>query len=252
MILDNKQVYNAAIVLNNIGVDLLERRCYKQALATLVDATNIMQAVLRRLLSSETNDKLDVEAIIQRANRCRANPTAIESNSYYRIVNLADDYSGILMEEDNGSSSLRESIYPIRIYDVNFDAYSPGCLSDPEMQSAILLHNMGLAHLCLARVTPLSGTSLKHAIQLFELSESIVESCASDAMEDGPTMEDELTLRQIACLDMAILFGLLRSLSSPDEIESVQLHLRSIRSVLSESDKALSWLTLSIQGAPAA
>jgi hypothetical protein len=102
MILDNKQVYNAAIVLNNIGVDLLERRCYKQALATLVDATNIMQAVLRRLLSSETNDKLDVEAIIQRANRCRANPTAIESNSYYRIVNIADDYSGILMEEDNG------------------------------------------------------------------------------------------------------------------------------------------------------
>jgi hypothetical protein len=249
MILDNKQVNNAAIVLNNIGVDLLERRCYNQALSTLVDATCVMQAVLRRLSSSESNSSLDVEAMIQRANRCRANPAPMESKPYYRIVNFADDYSGILVGEDNndGSASLRESsIFPLRIYDVSYDACSPGCLSDPEIQHAILLHNMGLAKLCLYQVAPRkSRTSLKNAIQLFEVSESIVE-IFSDAMED------QLTLRQAACLKMAILFGLLRSLSSEVDIEYVQLHLRSLRSALSESEEAYSWLIWSTQCAPAA
>jgi hypothetical protein len=277
MILSNsRQDYNAAIVLNNIGVDLLERRCYLQALATLLDATNIMQAVLRRLSSSESNVNLAVEAMLHHANRRIARPTPMESNSYYRIVNLADNYCAILLgEEDNGS--LKESIFPIRIYDVSYDACSPGCLSDPEMQSAIILHNMGLAYLCLARVTPQSSSS-KRFIQLFAISESIVDKCSA-AMEDELTLrqaaclnmaiqlfemsesivekhsaetEDELTLKQAACLNMAILFGLLQSLSSEDEIESVQLHLRSLRSALSEIDDALSWLTTGNQGAPAA
>jgi hypothetical protein len=248
MILDNKQDYNAAIALNNIGVDLLERRCYKQAAITLLDAISVMKAVMRRLSASavsESNDRLAVEAMIQRANRVKARPTPMESKSYYRIVNLADNYSDILVEEQHDGSS-RETIFPIRIDDVSYDACSPGCLNDRDIQCAILLHNLGLANLCVAWVSP-ESSDVEKVVSVFEMAESIVEKRISE-------MEDELTLRQAACLNIAILMGLLRSLSCEDEIEAVRRHLWSLRSALSTStsEDAFRWLTSGIQCAPAA
>jgi hypothetical protein len=247
MILDNKQDYNAAIVLNNIGVDLLERRCYEQAAMTLRDAISVTKAVLRRLLSasaaSESNDSLAVEAMVQRANKQRARPNSMERKSYYRIVNLADNYSDILVEEQNDDSS-RESIFPIRIDDVSCDACSPGRINDRDIQCVIILHNLGLANLCLARVSNQSP-NFEKVVPVFEMAELIVERRIAE-------MEDELTLRQATCLNIAILLGLLQTLSCEEEIEAVQHHIWSLRSALSSSEDALSWLTSFIQCAPAA
>jgi hypothetical protein len=46
--------FKAAFYLNNAGVSLLERRCYRQALKTLSDALSIMKAASSRLDVSST------------------------------------------------------------------------------------------------------------------------------------------------------------------------------------------------------
>ena len=237
----DEQIYRGAIALNNIGVDLLERkRAYQQALATLIDATNAMKIALRNIRLSETGGRLpqtvDISAMLERASKRCSRPTPMERQSSFRMLNLADNHNHILQ----GHNPLLESIYPIRIDDVSSDIYCPGSLSDPDVQAAILVYNLGLANLCLARINgvPLQeNLQLHQAISLFHLSNDILERCSAE-------LEDELTLRKSACVNMAVVSGLIQALASDERVlaerfQDLQGRLYHLRSAVDMLDQML-------------
>jgi hypothetical protein len=53
-----------AIVLNNMGITLLEKNCYEQAIATLQDSLSIMQSITHRVTSREVNDTVGCDDYI--------------------------------------------------------------------------------------------------------------------------------------------------------------------------------------------
>jgi hypothetical protein len=268
MILDSN--YKGPIALNNIGVDLLERRHYQQAQITLKDAALAMKIIVRKPSSkSSVGGKAEdssmhgkaLEAMLQRANQRKAQATTqVEEvhTDHYRMVNLADNYTYILNErceeKQSHSDSSTESIYPIRIDDVNPDSC---CLEDPDVLAALLLHNLALTSLCVARQTQdheVKTIKMGQAIQVFQCSNSILEQrCA--VLEDK--VEHILARRQAVCVNMAVLLGLQRALSLctdsfSNEAKEVHDRFYILRSVAKSLDKSLAWLVADVKSAPAA
>jgi hypothetical protein len=262
--------YKGPIALNNIGVDLLERRCYKQAQITLNDAALAMKISFRKPSSeSSVEEKAEessmhgkaLEAMLQRANQRKAQATTqVEEvqTDHYRMINLTDNYKYILNEEceekQSHSGSLTESIYPIRIDDVSPDIC---CAEDPDVLAALVLHNLGLAHLCVVRLTQdheVKTVKIRQVIYLFQCSNSILEQ-RCDVLQDK--VEHRLALRQAVCVNMAVLLGLQRALSLytdsfSDEAKEVHDRFCSLRSVAKSLDKSLAWFVADVKSAPAA
>lgn len=239
--------HRQAIALNNIGVDLLEKTAYEQALTTLMDATNTMKVALRNSHHMEAGSTPSNQ--VRRAILRRSRPAPMERQPSYRMLNLTDNYDLILHDQDG---SRFNSIYPIRIDDVHHDVRCPANLHDPDVQSAILIHNLALAHLCVARVSHhdhIKEAKLDHAIYLFELSNAIIE-------RHGADLDDELTLRQLACLNMAVLSGLLVSCKRATFTERMRSDLRCrvslLRSAVEVLDESLDEYMSYIHSAAAA
>lgn len=206
MSLLNCHLYRSAVALNNIGVELLEKgSCYTQALDTFVDATIAMKAALRSFESESADTVPDVRRMVEQANKRRSRPMPMGPS--YRMLNLADEHSSILRD-----GSLLDVIFPIRIDDVSGDLRCPSCQHDPDVQGAIVLHNYGLANLCIARITRCQKKK-DHAVFLFELANEIVG-------RRGTGFEDALTHRHLACVNMAILSGLLHTTVMSNTTES--------------------------------
>jgi hypothetical protein len=264
--------YKGPIALNNIGVDLLERRCYQQAQITLKDAALAMKLIFRKPSSeSSVGGKAEdssmlaeaLEAMLQRANQRKAQATTqveeVHTDDHYRMVNLADNYKYILNEgcedkQSNSGSLLTESIYPIRIDDVSPDICCP---EDPDVLAALLLHNLGLANLCVARQTQdhqVKTVKIGQAIYVFQCSNSILEQCCA-VLEDK--VEHRLALRQAVCVNMAVLLGLHRALSLctdsfSNKAKEVHDQFCTLRSVAKSLDKSLAWFVADVKSAPAA
>jgi hypothetical protein len=237
MSLLSNQVYRGAVALNNIGVDLLERKCYGQALVTIVDATVAMKTALRNPgnASLTPNDTIHVAEMVERANKRRSRPSPMERQTSLDMLNQADNI-----------------LYPIRIGDVHADLRCPSNLSDPDVQGAIVLYNFALANLCVAQTshhTNVRETKLKHASFLFELCNSILEQRAAET-------EDKLTFRQLACMNVAVLSGLLRTVSSEsiftEKTKALYAQLYTMRSAIKDLDDYLDEYTSGIRSAAAA
>lgn len=254
----DEQDYRGAIVLNNVGVDLLERRCYQQAVVTLMDATNAMKVALRRSSGASSRRdyaplaSLDIGGMVERATKRRSRPSPMERQASFRMLNLADNHNYLFQHEEQHDVVL-ESIYPIRIDDVSSDLRCPGSLSDPDVQAAIFVHNLGLANLCLARINRVpaaENAQLHQAICLFQLSNSILEKCSAQ-------LEDELTLRKSACVNMAVVSGLMQALASDERVLSERYnHLRGrlfhLRSAVEMLDRMLPDYVAGVHAASAA
>jgi hypothetical protein len=254
MSLLSNHVYRGAIALNNIGVDLLERRCYEQALVTLLDATAAMKTALKDMRNTSVipTDNMYVTEMVERANKRRSRPSYMERQPPYDMLDHADNYRHHLLQQDEHDQLLK-TVYPIRIDDVNSDCRCPSNLSDPDAQGAIVLYNCALANLCLARAAyheDVRETKLNHAAYLFEMSNSILE-------QRNENTEDEVTLRQLACMNVAILSGLLRTLFYEsgvytEQTKTLSARLFTMRSTIEYLDDYLYEYTAGVQSASAA
>jgi hypothetical protein len=270
--MDPNSNYKEPIALNNIGVDLLERRCYEQARITLKDAALAMKISFRKPSSesslgvkvedSSSMHENALEAMLKRANQRTAQATTqVEEvhSDHYRMVNLADNYKYILNEEcdekQNHIGSLTESIYPIRIDDVSPDICCP---EDTDVIAALLLHNLGLATLCVVRLTQdheVRTSRMRQVINLFQCSNSILEQHCDLLQEDK--VEHRLALRQAVCVNMAVLVGLQRALSLytdsfSNEAKEVHDRFCTLRSEAKSLDRSLAWFVADLNSAPAA
>ena len=127
-----------SIALNNVGVSLLKRGCYLQALETMQDAIFVMRFVCRPNSSNANNGDPCVEAKIKQARYCMNHPIQTLSTPL-DARNLAQKYSRVLYKEELHFMEQEDVIYPICIDNVSYKASVPTGFGDIDFESAVSL-----------------------------------------------------------------------------------------------------------------
>jgi hypothetical protein len=221
-------MYHAAVYLNNVGCVLIERGAYHEALDSVRDAVLVMKAAVTPH-SSTTCATLDIQSLTTKAAQRMASLTAKEplfndvvaaNNARSSIavtrVNLSD--FGHLEIEDMITINLEEEmvVCPVRIHSEE----QPGeCPSDAkrDVDSAIMLHNLGLVNAYLARqyaaCPDAQAASLRRqlneaALQMLRFADAMLSQQleASSACHAPDPYETTRTAK----IHMAVLHGLLQ------------------------------------------
>jgi hypothetical protein len=169
----------AAIALNNMGVSLLERRAYRQGMETLKDAIFVMKRVFRpqsrnSTLGATSDSTCSTDIKIHRAVQRMANPQPVPSAMIIDVLShgVASSHSsplGSILRESYSSSFT----IPIRIEATDIE--SPEDI-DPDLESAIMLYNFGLAHICMAKLAKSPMKLREGALKLFNMAYSIISN----------------------------------------------------------------------------
>lgn len=94
--------YRAAVHLNNTGVLLLDKRCYRLAMATFYDSITVMNETLlqgdhKARFFDPTRTRQDIEQKLHRAAQCQPNPNPSSSSmaTDLAINIISDDESAL-------------------------------------------------------------------------------------------------------------------------------------------------------------
>jgi hypothetical protein len=174
-----EHTYLAAVALNNIGVSLLEAGCYDQALVTMLDAFTVVKVacsspakleerhydnVGTAPMRSASPSMAEIDSKLRRAyerHSCRQeSPPCHQPMTLVRA--LSDDPSAADLDavvRNTHEPLKRGQVYAIRLdspsLDLSSDATETMECDGSQMEAAfhcnIVLHNLGLAYLCLSR-----------------------------------------------------------------------------------------------------
>jgi hypothetical protein len=163
-----------AVAINNIGVTLLEKKCYGQAIDTFHDAMYLMQQIIivdHRVTQSQSSLLWSACSIrhvqaCQRLANLDPNPvqTGIVAVVDLQIVELFSmNYNKmlttILQEQQQQQQEPHPIYHPIRLEGHYNDTYDCQPDIDAREGSSILLHNLGLAYLCMSMICCSNATS---------------------------------------------------------------------------------------------
>lgn len=193
----------AAVNLNNQGVDLIRRRCYRQGLSCLVDALTIVH--------SSDNPLVCLDTLLQKAARQMANPEPLMIDStkdHCDVVVISEDNDvyaiQLRLSREKTDAGTTQDVFLIRIeaFDSNTE------IEHKELQTAIMLHNTGSAYRLLAFVVEKIGTYLETAsLRLFHSSYILMTSfCQKSQVEDlcKVTMISLLVLQNLTTLSQRL------------------------------------------------
>jgi hypothetical protein len=145
--------YRAAVALNNTGVALLERGAYRQAMATLKDSLLVMKRTLRfsKFASPDCmkHALMDVETRVQKAVKRLANPQPFSPMLPISVVSHDGSLQYSVMKSGLMKNNGAFCAIPVRIEpaDLRNDAEP----QDTDLESAIILYNFALAHICMSK-----------------------------------------------------------------------------------------------------
>jgi hypothetical protein len=204
--------YRYAVALNNIGVSLMEKQCYQQAIYTLKDSITLFRDVVPSpsyptLDLSQVKDMLatawqraaqpkqskslsDVQVACYEETNCHAK--TIFEPILRHIAASGDDHVATLSAIYISSSSHSEDSHYIDRDRTNYE-------------SALAMYNFGVAHVCLAKQAKQETTTQKlyaAALKLFSLTRSILQE-QENKVRDFTMVQSELPLE--AWLDMVVL-----------------------------------------------
>jgi tetratricopeptide (TPR) repeat protein len=184
--------YRAAIALNNMAIALMERHAYRESLETLIDGCSLMESALRHQHSS-TSDPSSyrlVEDKIQKSSMRLSTSLASSftiSSTLSSALDLADavmavNHDGLCLDSrtsmDSTISALKQDSFrlsPIRLEAVAFQDVEE---RNPELESGMMIFNLGVAYLCLSRSASQSrSASFKLrvvSVRLFRMAYDIV------------------------------------------------------------------------------
>lgn len=172
--MSNEHTYRAAVALNNIGVSLLEACCYDQALVTMLDAFSVIKVACSPAKQDGHDDEagtprqgsaspsmVDVDSKLRRAyerNACRQETSPCHQPTT-QVRAVSDDPSAADLEAVVRSTyepRRRGLVYAIRLESSSLDFPTDamecsGCQEEAAFHCNIVLHNLGLAYLCLSR-----------------------------------------------------------------------------------------------------
>ena len=143
--MDQAAMYTAAVALNNMGVSLLERKCYRQALETLHDAVRLTRT--QQPMTVSTLPKQHIADAYRR--QCKPEPSKPEKPLPLRMEVVSDDSDSITCLRATHS---HDACIAIRLE--GFES-----TNDVQVDVAVILHNYSVAALCLSLAHPTSNTS---------------------------------------------------------------------------------------------
>jgi hypothetical protein len=239
--------HRAAISLNNIGVALLQRRCYQQGFRTLRDAVEAMTSAASRRTQqrsgsteggySSSRETPCEEVMLHQAAKRLANPEpSVDRNaaSQYDLHVLSEcEHPAVLLDHPPHSVSTpspsllhHHTITPLtapradfndkRAYLLRIEAlnYEASAERNYDVQSSIILQNFGIAYLYMADMTDAASTDIHvqlGAMHIFTKSYSVLmASCQSHL--NGNYLED--TELQRFCLLASLILQNLVELST--------------------------------------
>jgi hypothetical protein len=233
--------HRAAISLNNTGVTLLQRRCYRQGIATLHDAVAAMSSASRRINQREhcpndvphcSRERPCMDAMLHQAAKRLAKPEpSVDLNtvSQYDLQVLSDCENPSLLQgypHRNLSTSMPPTpstttpttafnnnlALLLRIEVVNNEASTE---HNFDLQASVILQNFGVANRVMAGLT--DDLHSKHelhvgAMSVFTSSYSILtNSCGSgDNMEETDLQRFVFTATPVLqnLVELSTLLGL--------------------------------------------
>jgi hypothetical protein len=235
-----------AIALNNMGISLIERHCYGQALETLTDAFSLLKVsagvqdttrsspLTRCSKESAGKHHLALQRLAQ-PQPCKRRAVMIEV-----LTSKSSQNPTRSVVEDSSSPK----ICSIRIDDVDFSDRSIDRFYFA-FECATLLHNLGLAHICMSYATGRPNTKLvmakssamscaikynTRAIRLFRLSHSLYAKALS---ENSSSVQDPELLHVMAVI-LSSLIHALKSSCQHEEAQAFCFMLANIKSTFHE------------------
>ena len=175
--------YRVAVALNNMGVALLERGAYCQAMKTLKDSILVMKGILRTSSKCTVGD--DIQTKIDMATKRLMSPQPVPSTLPVTILS----HDGSLLYSSMKSVLTQGDFCAVLVRIEPLDLRSPEH-QDTDLESAIILYNFAIAHICMAKHSD-STTDVK---QFREGSLKLLEMACDIAAEEVPCkdrMEEE-------------------------------------------------------------
>jgi hypothetical protein len=192
--------YRSAVALNNVGISLLERRCYREAAQIFRDALETLpnmkvkpfsrEKSLRRLSQSEVEHKLYCATLHLACESDDGEPPVLvqccldESDSDFEDEGCSGSFSVLNQHGDDlnfshNDSRLKRSLKP-HIFYLSEQSDKVIQRQDVLLAFALLLHNQGQAHRYVANLehahSKARADTLREAsVKLFHLSRSALE-----------------------------------------------------------------------------
>jgi hypothetical protein len=163
--------YDAAVALNNMGLDLLERHCYREAFKNLKEAAS--------LIVTEYDDVSlkHIAALLERSSQRSLGASPRESLLEIKAVKPSFSVNTVNAVLDDALCS--NIMYPIFLEEKWENDRSSQIL---ELSSCIILHNIAVAGTCIAQVTKngiksrsIFETSIRYFEMAFHLSRNLIE-----------------------------------------------------------------------------
>jgi hypothetical protein len=265
-----EQDFQTALALNNIGVSLLERGCYREGLATLQDGIFLMKDLFQPAFNGETNCKqiestggsmfvssnnggyeIDSKSKLKRAaarlSDARALQTAFPATcsavENLQIVTYEDTgLAGIL--EIMGTSPSTSKFFLIRM-DVSVEGF---VANSPDVESAIILYNFGVAHMLAQRLHQRPPHITDNAHHILHLASSLIAR-SSDVSWNNL---EECVVLQVGLLVLHAIIQTLVETGKDIEAKLVFDRYSTVRQAVQNLLLANQWYTSLLVTAPAA
>jgi len=233
-----QHLHRAAIALNNYGIALLEKVCYREALFVLRDA---MQTIM---ILSQPNTlilTIDVTKLMQNAviHLSHAYMVGIRQDpcKQLQLVPITGDGATLLMRAHWGSSKdhLHNEngsyfVSPIRIDDLLHDVYSIH-LDHAEVDAAIIIFNFALARWCYYSMTIAQWNESSFPVHDFYMIGSVtlhllnISHNKLEKLMFAACVDDVCSIRTMACVDLIVLNAMIDFVAWVNESSSSMIHV---------------------------
>ena len=245
--------YRAAISLNNIGVVLLEQADFRQALEVLKDAIFVMKLVFPSCRSCSSTSNLsnisnEINVKLQCAMERLASPRSPESCPLTLDAISYEDGNIALLKNCLRHGPTSPFVFPIKITCSDFEYPED---RDVDVESAILLYNFGLAHMCIATARANGGNGRKaqeRALKLFRLSESILVQQSSSCDQ----LDEQTNIILVAAMVFSSTVRILMHQGKVREAEEARRKLSLVGDMVNEIEQADALRGINVRAAAAA
>jgi tetratricopeptide (TPR) repeat protein len=184
-----QRAYTVAIALNNMGVSLLERGSYHQAMETFQDAISVMEEISASFSEQEMSRKRalnfsTLDAKLRKATYNLAKCDAVKDNSDMNFCVLTEDESPAVVAaalQDESMFFDSSTTFLIRIEKSIRDCE----ISEVDFESSIILYNFGNVYNSLATTAPSTACAnelCEGAFNMFELSYELLQNSNEESL----------------------------------------------------------------------
>jgi len=170
-------LWRAAIYLNNTGVALLDKGCFKQAAQAFTDSVWIVKEIsANHVAKSSEQEKFCPSSVEKKlseaANRLlRAISSSGKKISFKIEILNGEEHLLERMASLTGGSSDDTKVYAVHIAQIPVEIPSTKSIA---VESSIILYNQGIAYLCLSSISSIPALfqemMSEGALRLFELA----------------------------------------------------------------------------------